>query len=70
MDDTDDIDMEAAQETVQDLIDKVPGIGDLLMTLMQAEFKDEHDALVVAEAVGSFMAAVEQGKALRPVYLH
>lgn len=55
---------------INEVLAATPGLSDLLVTLMQAKFNDENDALVVAEAVGSFMAAMQQGKPLRPEYLH
>lgn len=32
--------------------------------------RDHKDAMVVGEAMGYFLAAVQQGKPLRPQYLH
>lgn len=58
------------EEQLQELMEAVPGIGDLLMTLTRTQFKNEEDAMVVGEAIGSFLAAVQQGKPLRPQYLH
>lgn len=55
---------------INEVLAATPGLSDLLVTLMQAKFNDENDALVIAEAVGSFMAAMQQGKLLRPEYLH
>lgn len=58
------------EEQLQELMEKVPGIGDFLVTLNATQWESEKDALAVAEAIGSFLAAIHQGKPLRPEYLH
>lgn len=58
------------EEQLQDLMEAVPGIGDFLMTLNQTNWESEKDAMAVAEAMSYFLAAVQQGKPLRPQYLH
>lgn len=57
-------------EEMHETITACPGLAELVTALLQTKFKDDADAALVVEAVGSFMAAVRDGKVYRPEFLH